>query len=205
MTLPLKFNSDGLIPVIVQDYETNEVLMLAYANQEAIDQMMATGKTHFWSRSRQALWQKGETSGNVQDVVSIQADCDGDTLLVRVKQTGVACHLGRPSCFAGTIYGELVTTAAILPELRRTIQDRKCHPKEGSYTNTLLSNEDKLLKKIIEEAGELALASKGSDRDAQAWEAADLLYHSMVLMERLDLPWKEVFKKLYERHMGVKK
>ncbi len=205
MTPPLKFNENGLIPVVVQDHETNEVLMLAYANQEALDKMLETGKTHFWSRSRQQLWQKGETSGNFQDIVSIQTDCDADTLLVRVKQTGVACHLGTPSCFAGTLYGGLEGTAAIVPVLRRTIKDRKCNPKEGSYTNKLLNDETKLCKKLIEEAGELALSVKDEDRDAQAWEAADLLYHSLVLLEYLDLPLEEVYKKLSERHIGGNK
>ncbi len=205
MTVPLKFNSEGLIPVIVQDSQTNEVLMLAYANQESIDKMVETGKTHFWSRSRHSLWKKGETSGNVQDIISMQTDCDSDTLLIRVKQTGVACHLGNPSCFATIMYGDVAGTAAIIPELRRTIKDRKENPKEGSYTNMLLNDQNKLLKKIIEEAGELALASKDENKDAQTWEAADLLYHSLVLLEYLDLPLEDIYKKLADRHMGVKK
>ncbi len=205
MTLPFKFNDDGLIPVIVQDAETNEVLMLAWANEEAYNKMIETGRTHFWSRSRQRLWMKGETSGHVQDIVSIQTDCDADTLLVRVRQTGNACHLERPSCFGGTLYGDLERTAAIIPELRRVIRDRKENPKEGSYTNQLLSNEDRCLKKVIEEAGELAIASKGKDRQAQIWEAADLIYHEMVLFEFMDLPMDEVFKKLSERHRGIRK
>jgi phosphoribosyl-AMP cyclohydrolase / phosphoribosyl-ATP pyrophosphohydrolase len=205
MTLPFKFNDEDLIPVIVQDAGTNEVLMLAYANEESYNKMIETGKTHFWSRSRQKLWMKGETSGHVQDIVSIQADCDADTLLIRVRQTGNACHLERPSCFDEAVYGDLDRTAAILPELKRVIRDRKEHPQEGSYTNQLLSNEDKCLKKVIEEAGEFALAAKGNDRQAQIWEAADLIYHQMVAFERLDLPLDEVYKKLSERHKGVKK
>ncbi|WP_019176489.1 bifunctional phosphoribosyl-AMP cyclohydrolase/phosphoribosyl-ATP diphosphatase HisIE [Methanomassiliicoccus luminyensis] len=205
MTLPFKFNADGLIPVIVQDAGTNEVLMMAWANQEAYDLMLKTGRTHFWSRSRKRLWMKGEESGHVQDIVSIQTDCDSDTLLVRVKQTGNACHLERPSCFGDALYGDLERTAAIVPELRRVIRDRKENPKEGSYTNQLLSNEDKVLKKVVEEAGELAIAGKGSDRQSQIWEAADLIYHQMVLFEYLDLPMDEVFKKLSERHRGVRR
>jgi phosphoribosyl-ATP pyrophosphohydrolase/phosphoribosyl-AMP cyclohydrolase len=205
MTVPFKFNSEGLMPVIVQDAETNEVLMLAWANEEAYDLMLKTGRTHFWSRSRQKLWMKGEESGHVQDIVSIQTDCDADTLLVRVKQTGNACHLERPSCFAGTLYGDLEKTAAIIPELKRIIKDRKEHPVEGSYTNKLLADEDKVLKKVVEEAGELVIAGKGKDRNSQVWEAADLIYHQMVLFEYLGLPMEDVFKKLSERHRGVKK
>jgi phosphoribosyl-ATP pyrophosphohydrolase/phosphoribosyl-AMP cyclohydrolase len=201
----LKFNSDGLMPVIVQDAITNEVLMLAWTNQEAYDLMLKTGKTHFWSRSRQKLWMKGEESGHVQDIVSIQTDCDADTLLVKVKQTGNACHLERPSCFDEVLQGSIDGTAAILPELRRIIKDRKEHPKEGSYTNQLLSNEDKVLKKVIEEAGELAIAGKCKDAKGEVWEAADLIYHQMVLFEYLDLPLEDVYRKLSERHKGAKK
>ncbi|MBI0583463.1 MAG: bifunctional phosphoribosyl-AMP cyclohydrolase/phosphoribosyl-ATP diphosphatase HisIE [Methanomassiliicoccus sp.] len=200
----LKFNADGLLPVIVQDAETNEVLMLAWANQEAYDLMLSTGRTHFWSRSRQKLWMKGEESGHVQDIVSVQTDCDADTLLVRVRQTGNACHLERPSCFADALYGDLGGTAAIIPELRRIIRDRKEHPKEGSYTNQLLANEDKVLKKVVEEAAELAIAGKGRDHDGQVWEAADLIYHQMVLFEYLGLPMDEVFRKLSDRHKGAR-
>jgi phosphoribosyl-ATP pyrophosphohydrolase/phosphoribosyl-AMP cyclohydrolase len=201
----LKFNADGLIPAIVQDAETNEVLMMAWVNQESYDRMLSTGRTHFWSRSRQKLWMKGEESGHVQDIVSIQTDCDNDTLLIRVRQTGNACHLDRPSCFDEVLYGDLSGTAAIIPELRRIIRDRKEHPKEGSYTNQLLSNGDKVLKKVVEEAGELAIAGKGKDHDGEVWEAADLIYHQMVLYEYLGLPMSEVYRKLSDRHKGVKK
>jgi phosphoribosyl-ATP pyrophosphohydrolase/phosphoribosyl-AMP cyclohydrolase len=201
----LKFNSDGLIPAIVQDAETNEVLMMAWANLESYNLMLSTGRTHFWSRSRKKLWMKGEESGHVQDIVSIQADCDNDTLLIRVRQTGNACHLERPSCFDEVLYGDLDGTAAIIPELRRIIRDRKEHPHPGSYTNQLLSNEDKVLKKVIEEAGELAIAGKGKDHNGEVWEAADLIYHQLVLYEYLDLPLDEVFRKLSDRHKGVKK
>jgi phosphoribosyl-ATP pyrophosphohydrolase/phosphoribosyl-AMP cyclohydrolase len=200
----LKYNDDGLIPVIVQDSETNEVLMLAYANEEAYGKMLETGRTHFYSRSRQKLWMKGEESGHFQDIVSIQTDCDADTLLVRVRQTGNACHLERPSCFDEVLHGDLSGTATIIPELRRIIRDRKEHPVEGSYTNKLLSDEDKVLKKVVEEAGELAIAGKGNDRQSQIWEAADLIYHQMVLFEYLGLPMDEVYRKLDLRHKGGK-
>lgn len=200
----LNFDSNGLIPVVVQDYLTNEVLMVAWANEEAYEKMLSTGKTHFWSRSRQKLWMKGETSGHVQDIVSIQTDCDADTLLVKVKQTGNACHLDKPSCFDEVLYGSTEKTAAIIPELVRIIHDRKLNPKEGSYTNALLNDEDKVLKKVIEEAGEVAIAGKGKDRNAQIWEAADLIYHQLVMYEYLGLPMDEVFGKLTRRHGGSK-
>ena len=200
----LKYDQNGLIPVIVQDAETNEVLMLAYANEEAYGKMLETSRTHFYSRSRQKLWMKGEESGHVQDIVSIQTDCDADTLLVRVRQTGNACHLERPSCFDEVLHGDISGTAAIIPELRRIIRDRREHPVEGSYTNKLLSDEDKVLKKVVEEAGELAIAGKGKDRQSQIWEAADLIYHQMVLLEYLDLPWEEIYRKLDLRHKGGK-
>ena len=202
--MKLNFDSNGLIPVVAQDYLTNEVLMVAWANEEAYEKMLTTGKTHFWSRSRQKLWMKGETSGHIQDIVSIQTDCDADTLLVKVKQTGNACHLDKPSCFDEVLYGSTEKTAAIIPELVRIIHDRKENPKEGSYTNALLNDEDKVLKKVIEEAGEVAIAGKGKDRDAQIWEAADLIYHQLVMYEYLGLPMDEVFGKLTRRHGGSK-
>ena len=195
----LKFDDKGLIPVIVQDALTSEVLMMAYANQEAYDKMLETGRTHFYSRSRQKLWMKGETSGHVQDIVSMQLDCDGDCLLVRVRQTGVACHLQRPSCFEELLQGELNGTSAILPELRRVIHDRKAHPQEGSYTNSLFKNEDKMLKKVVEEAAEIALACKSSDQRMQAWEVADLIYHLLVAIEGKDIPLEDVYRMLAER------
>jgi phosphoribosyl-ATP pyrophosphohydrolase/phosphoribosyl-AMP cyclohydrolase len=195
----LRYDENGLIPVVVQEALTSEVLMVAYANQESYQKMIETGQTWFYSRSRKQLWNKGETSGNYQDIVSIQADCDGDTLLVRVKQHGVACHTGTPSCFGDVLYGELAPTAAIIPELRRVIQERREHPVEGSYTNTLLQNEDKRLKKLVEEAAEVVLAAKGKDAKAEAWEVADLVYHLMVAIEGMDLPVEEVYRKLAER------
>ena len=195
----LKFDEKGLMPVIVQDMYTSEVLMHAYTNQEAFDLMLETGRTHFWSRSREELWMKGETSGNVQDIASIQTDCDQDTLLVRVDQTGYACHTGRPSCFAEVLYGDIKHTAAIIPELMRVIKDRKMNPVEGSYTCKLFKDEDKMLKKVIEEAGELAIATKGQNPDEIAWETADLIYHLLVLLEGKDVPLEKVFEKLSER------
>jgi phosphoribosyl-ATP pyrophosphohydrolase/phosphoribosyl-AMP cyclohydrolase len=195
----LKYDDKGLIPVIVQDALTSEVLMMAYANKEAYDRMLETGRTHFYSRSRQKLWMKGETSGHVQDIVSMQLDCDGDCLLVRVRQTGAACHLERASCFEELVKGELNGTSAILPELMRVIRDRKAHPKEGSYTTSLLKNEDKMLKKVVEEAAEIALACKSTDKRMQAWEVADLIYHLLVTMEGKDISLEDVYRMLAER------
>jgi phosphoribosyl-ATP pyrophosphohydrolase/phosphoribosyl-AMP cyclohydrolase len=185
--------------VIVQDAVSNEVLMMAWANQEAYDLMLSTGYTHFWSRSRAQMWKKGETSGHVQKIVSMHLDCDGDTVLVRVEQTGVACHTGRPTCFNETLFGSDDSTMAVLPDLARVIHDRRVNPKEGSYTNQLLDNEDKRLKKVIEEAGEVALAFKGRDAKAEAWEVADLIYHLMVAMEAGDISMRDVYTKLAER------
>lgn len=195
----LKFDEKGLIPVIVQDALTSEVLMMAYANREAYGKMLETKRTHFYSRSRQRLWMKGETSGHVQDIVSMQADCDGDCLLVRVNQTGVACHLDRPSCFDDVLLGDLKGTSAIIPELKRVIRDRKLNPKEGSYTTSLFANEDRMLKKVVEEAAEVALASKSKDKKMQAWEVADLIYHLMVVLEGEEIPLDQVYHVLSER------
>lgn len=194
-----KFDANGLVPVIVQDHETNEVLMMAYANEEAYRQMLKTGYTHFYSRSRQSQWKKGETSGHVQEIVSIQLDCDQDTLLVRVKQTGVACHLERMSCFDEVVYGDIEGTMAVVPELLRVIRDRKANPVEGSYTSKLFADEDKRLKKVVEEAAEVLLAAKNHQSKEQSWEVADLLYHLMVAVEGMEVNWEDVYRKLAER------
>ena len=195
----LKYDSNGLIPVIVQDSTTGEVLMMAWSNEEAVRLMKETGYTHFWSRSRKKLWKKGEESGHVQRIVSMQTDCDADTLLVRVKQEGVACHTGIPSCFYDLIYGELDETSAIIPDLKRVIHDRKVNPEEGSYTVKLFNDETKMCKKIVEEAAEFVLAIKDKEEDEVAWELADLIYHTMVAIEKTGLPMEEVYRKLSER------
>ena len=196
----LRYDSQGLIPVVVQDSTTNEVLMVAWSNAEAVELMKSTGYTHFWSRSRQKLWKKGEESGHVQRIVSMQTDCDCDTLLVRVEQEGVACHTGTPSCFNDVIYGSLDSTMAIIPELKRTIHDRNVNPDEGSYTCKLFRNETKMCKKVVEEATEYVLAIKDGDLDEEAGELADLIYHAMVAAEKSGLPMSKVYEKLAERH-----
>ena len=195
-----KFDDKGLIPVVVQDHITGEVLMVAWANEEAIQKMKETGYTHFWSRSRQKLWKKGEESGNVQKIVSIQSDCDDDTLLVRVIQkNGIACHTGNPTCFYKTVYGDPMQTSMIIAELRRVIHDRKVNPEEGSYTCKLFNDETKMCKKIVEEAAEYVLAIKDKDEDEIAWELADLIYHSLVAAEKENIDIQKVYEKLAER------
>ena len=195
----ITYGKDGLIPAIVQDHVTNEVLMLAYANEESVRRMEETGETWFWSRSRGELWHKGATSGHTQRIVSIQTDCDSDTLLIRVEQTGFACHLMRRSCFDEVLYGSTDRTAAVLPELIEVIRDRRESPKEGSYTCLLMNDRNKRLKKVIEESGEVGLAIKDDDAKEIAWEMADLLYHLLVVMEADDVDMGAVFQKLAER------
>jgi phosphoribosyl-AMP cyclohydrolase / phosphoribosyl-ATP pyrophosphohydrolase len=200
----LEYDEKGLIPVIVQDFRTNEVLMMAWSNAEAVELMKTTGYTHFWSRSRQEIWRKGEESGHVQRIVSMQADCDSDTLLVRVEQTGVACHTGAPSCFFRTIYGSTDGTAAVLPDLLRVIEDRKTNPSDESYTCKLFEDETKMCKKVVEEAGEFALSVKNrriaDDKgEEETSELADLIYHVLVVAVKEELPMDKVYEKLTER------
>ena len=196
----LNYDANGLIPVVVQDHATGEVLMVAWANEEAVNLMTETGYTHFWSRSRQKLWKKGEESGNVQRIVSIQSDCDDDTLLVRViQENGIACHTGNPSCFFKTVYGDTGRTSSIIAELKRVIHDRMVNPDEGSYTCKLFNDETKMCKKVVEEATEFVLAIKDKDADNTAWELADLIYHAMVAMEKAGVDLADVYEKLSER------
>lgn len=195
----LKYDANGLIPVVVQDRRTNEILMVAWANAEAVGLMKSTGYTHFWSRSRQKLWKKGEESGHVQKIASIQTDCDADTLLVRVDQTGVACHLGKPSCFDEVLYGTTDGTMAIIPELARVIKDRKENPSDESYTCKLMNNETQMCKKVVEEAAEFVLSVKDGDVDSASKELADLIYHIMVLAEAKELPIEKTYEELSER------
>ena len=200
MSLDLKYDDKGLIPVVVQDHATGEVLMVAWSNKEAVDLMLETGYTHFWSRSRQKLWKKGEESGNTQKIVSMQSDCDDDTLLVRVIQkNGIACHTGHPSCFYKTVYGDPSSTSMMIADLKRVIHDRLLHPEEGSYTCKLFNDQTKMCKKIVEEATEFVLAIKDDQKDEKAWELADLIYHTMVAMEKEDVDIQDVYKELAER------
>ena len=199
-----KLNSDGLIPVVAQNYKTGEVLMLAYMNAEAFDRTVKTGKMTYYSRSRQSLWTKGETSGHFQYVKSLTIDCDKDTLLAKVEQIGPACHTGSPTCFfqtiAGTDYDE-TNPLEIFQSVYDTILDRKKHPKEGSYTNYLFDKGiDKILKKVGEEAAEVIIAAKNPNTEELKYELADFLYHAMVLMAERGLTWDDIIRELSDRH-----
>lgn len=198
-----KLNSDGLIPVVVQDYKTDEVLMMAYMNEEAYQSTIETGKMTYFSRSRQELWIKGLTSGHFQYVRSIEIDCDNDTLLAKVKQVGAACHTGNRSCF----YRNLVATEfaetnplKVFNSVMSVIEDRKLHPKEGSYTNYLFDKGiDKILKKCGEEATEIIIAAKNPDPEEIKYEISDFLYHVMVLMVLRGVSWEDIVKELANR------
>jgi phosphoribosyl-AMP cyclohydrolase / phosphoribosyl-ATP pyrophosphohydrolase len=191
----IKFDPHGLVPAVIQDVDSGTVLMLAYMNEEALLKTTATGVTWFYSRSRRCLWQKGETSGHVQKVRELYYDCDGDTLLVKVEQSGVACHEGTFSCFSRRLDGdspvqvsgdaapESRPAVAILHELYHVINDRKANPKEGSYTNYLFDKgQDKILKKVGEESAETIIASKNNSKQEILYEMADLWYHCLVLL-----------------------
>lgn len=198
-----KLNSDGLIPVVVQDYKTDEVLMVAYMNEQAYQRTIETGKMTYFSRSRQELWVKGLTSGHFQYVRSLEIDCDNDTLLARVKQIGAACHTGNRSCFyrnlLRTEYAE-TNPLKVFNEVMGVIEDRKKHPKEGSYTNYLFEKGiDKILKKCGEEATEIIIAAKNPDPEEIKYEISDFLYHVMVLMVLRGVTWEDIVKELANR------
>ncbi|MFI3237349.1 MAG: bifunctional phosphoribosyl-AMP cyclohydrolase/phosphoribosyl-ATP diphosphatase HisIE [Lachnospiraceae bacterium] len=198
-----KKNEDGMVPVVVQDYLTNEVLMVAYMNEESYLQTLRIGKMTYYSRSRQELWLKGDTSGHVQYVKSLTADCDMDTILAKVKQVGVACHTGAYSCFfnqiADTQY-EDKNPLRVLENVYDVIADRKENPKEGSYTNYLFDKGvDKILKKMGEEATEIVIAAKNPNPNEIKYEISDYLYHMMVLMVEKDVTWDEIMTELANR------
>lgn len=194
------FNKMELIPAIVQDYYTNQVLMLAYVNETAYDKMLETNLTCFYSRSRNELWQKGDTSGHYQHIKSITLDCDNDTLLIKVMQIGVACHTGSYSCFFNEVI-EDKSPSSVFSELFEMIGDRKVNPRENSYTNYLLdAGIDKICKKIGEEASETIIAAKNDDNEETIGEIGDLLYHVFVLMAKQGISLNDVQEKLYQRH-----
>lgn len=198
-----KVDDAGLIPVVVQNYKTREVLMLAYMNEEAFDYTVKTGRMTYYSRSRETLWVKGETSGHYQYVKSLTIDCDHDTLLAKVEQIGPACHTGSPTCFfkhlAGTDFDES-NPLQVFEKVYQTILDRRAYPKEGSYTNYLFDKGlDKILKKIGEEATELVIAAKNPNPEEVKYEMSDFLYHAMVLMVERDISWEDIIKELADR------
>lgn len=199
----LKKNSDGMVPVIVQDYRTDEVLMLAYMNEEAFHTTLHIGKMTYYSRSRQELWTKGLTSGHIQYVKSLTADCDYDTILAKVSQVGAACHTGNRSCFFNEIVKKEYVEKnpqKVLEDVYKIILDRKAHPKEGSYTNYLFDRGmDKILKKVGEENTEVIIAAKNTDTDALKYEISDYIYHLMVLMSEKGITWEHIAQELSQR------
>ena len=198
----LKFNCDGLIPAIVTDFYTKKVLMLAYMNEESLKISMEEGKTCFFSRSRQKLWRKGETSGNFQRIQSIKTDCDRDTLLVSVIKDGPACHTGSESCFTEDIWNAGENSDFSVEALYELIRGRKVNKKEGSYTTYLFDKGlDKILKKVGEESTEVIIAAKDSDKGETVYEIADLMYHVLVLMVEAGLDIKDIMCELQKRHV----
>jgi len=205
----LKFNEQGLIPAIAQDVVSNEVLMCAYMNEESIKKTIETGKATYFSRSRQELWEKGETSGHFQYVKEILVDCDGDAIVLKVEQEGAACHTDNPSCFYRKLVdGKLVEIPTglgrnpqILYNVYNLIVDRVKNPKEGSYTNYLFEKGiDKMLKKVGEESAEVIIASKNYVKSEVQYETADLLYHLSVVLVEQGLTWNDIFEELSSRY-----
>lgn len=200
--MELKFDEKGLIPAVVQDHYTKEVLTLAYMNAESLAITIDERRTCFWSRSRQCLWRKGETSGAVQHVVSVTADCDCDALVVDVVKDGPACHTGAESCFFNELYLSDELKAFSYEGLYRLIQGRQTDPREGSYTSYLFNKGlDKILKKVGEECTEVIIAGRKEDRAETVYEIADLTYHVLVLMVQMGISVEDVTRELEKRHV----
>lgn len=206
----LKFDSQGLIPTITQDERTKKVLMVAYMNKEALQKTLETGKVHYYSRSRQKLWLKGESSGHFQIVKEIAFDCDLDAVLIQVEQIGGACHTGHRSCFYRSLQNNELQEKEenainpdkfeVLQQVYEVIVDRRKNPKEGSYTNYLFDKGiDKMLKKVGEESAEVIIASKNNDKAEITYEMSDLLYHLMVVMVQTGVKWDDLCNELIKR------
>ena len=198
----LKFDNDGLIPAVIQDFYTKEILTLAYMNKESLKITLEEEKTCFYSRSRKELWRKGETSGNYQNVVSIKSDCDNDSLVIEVIKDGPACHTGAESCFGNTIFNNQKIEKFSLEKLYQLIEGRKNNKVDGSYTTYLFEKGiDKILKKIGEECTEVIIGAKNNDNEELVYELADLTYHSLVLMIEKGLRLSDVATELAKRHV----
>ena len=198
----LKFDEKGLIPAVIVEAGTHQLLMVAYMNRESLKISMETGKTCFWSRSRQELWTKGETSGNYQHIVSITADCDLDTLKVVVEKDGPACHTGAETCFFNPVYQSEEKSDFTLDALMELIRGRKTNPQEGSYTTYLFQKGlDKILKKIGEESTEVIIAAKDNDPKETIYEISDRVYHVMVMMIQQGISLEDIRRELASRHV----
>lgn len=198
----LKFDENGLIPAIVQDFYTKKVLTLAYMNEESLEITKKEGRTCFWSRSRQELWRKGETSGNYQKVVNITADCDSDALVIEVIKNGPACHTGADSCFFNNVYQSEEQNAFSWEGLYELIKGRKTDPKDGSYTTYLFEKGmDKILKKVGEENTEVIIGAAKGDKEETVYEIADVAYHIMVMMVEMGITTKDITSELAKRHV----
>lgn len=198
----LKFDEKGLIPAVIVEAGTHQLLMVAYMNRESLKISMETGKTCFWSRSRQELWTKGETSGNYQHIVSITADCDLDTLKVVVEKDGPACHTGAETCFFNPVYQSEEKSDFTMDALMELIRGRKTNPQEGSYTTYLFQKGlDKILKKVGEESTEVIIAAKDNDPKETIYEISDLVYHVMVMMIQQGISLEDIRRELASRHV----
>ena len=210
--IQIQFDQNGLVPAVVQDWLDGTILMVGYMNNEALQSTRDTQRVHFWSRSRQQLWKKGESSGNELIVKRLFIDCDHDTVLVKAEPLGPTCHTGQRSCFFSEMpdgqgqlssFSEVATNEAwggILERLYELVLSRKSDPQENSYVSTLLKGgQDRILKKVVEEAGEVVLAAKNTDRDEIVYEVADLWFHTLVMLGQTEVPPREVFQELGKR------
>lgn len=196
----IKFDDKGLVPAVVQDANTKDVLMLAYMNEESIRKTLEEKTAYYYSRSRKKLWKKGETSGNIQNLKGFYYDCDKDTILILVEQIGVACHTGNYSCFFNEVIGFKENKNNILDDLYSTIEDRKNNPKEGSYTTYLFEKGlDKILKKVGEESSEVIIGAKNENKEELIYEISDLAYHVLVLMVNKEVSMEEIRNELKKR------